>query len=65
MKTIEKRIAWALSSVEPLDTNFEAHLMWKSSCHAIANQLNAGEAFLNACYFDYWKTHALPRGIKN
>lgn len=63
MKLLEKRIAWALSSVEPEDTNFEAHLTWKSSCHAVARQLQTGEDFLNACYFDYWKIHKLPKGI--
>ncbi len=63
MKNLNSRIAWALSSTEPADGNFEARLTWKSTCHRIAQQLREGEDFLNACYFDYWKTHKLPKGI--
>jgi hypothetical protein len=59
------KMAFYLSQVEPA-SNDDCHLNWSSCCHKMAQmcaESNARfdtERFIEACHFDYWKSHKQP-----
>jgi hypothetical protein len=65
MTKTAKRVAWALSTVEPIEKNVSEHAVWWSACHAVVSQLELpgshNQQFLQMCRYDYYKTHAQPK----
>jgi hypothetical protein len=64
-----EQLAYRLAMREPVTDESEVWGVWSGCVHAVADVAEVmnprfnRERFLNACRFDYWKTHKPPRGV--
>ena len=61
-----RKLAHGLATIEPVNVEEAEYAIWESCVYMVAGVCEAENPrfdrgrFLEACHYDYWKTHKVP-----